>query len=52
MEKINWSGPGVLLIAGAAIGYVVAIKMIERRFRRLPWYKKALLLIIHKLPGR
>ncbi len=42
----------VLLLAGIAVGYVVAIKMIERRFRRLPWYKRALLVAVQMLPGR
>jgi len=43
---------GPALLAGIAIGYVVAIKMIERRYRRLPWYKKALLGLVHLIPGR
>ena len=48
-QKITGS---VLLLAGVAVGYVIAIKLIERRFRRLPWYKKALLVAVQMLPGR
>ncbi len=48
-QKIT--GP-MLLIAGVTLGYVIAIKLIERRFRRLPWYKRALLVVVQMLPGR
>ena len=51
-KTINWSGPGWLVIAGGVVGYIVAVKLIERRFHRLPWYKKVLLALVQKLPGR
>ena len=50
MEKVNTAG--VMILAGAVVGYVIAIKLIERRFRRLPWDKKVLLVLVQKLPGR
>lgn len=47
-EKV---GVMAALALGAVVGFVACKKLIERKFYQLPWYKRILLFIVHKLPG-